>query len=224
MKAKILPKGLNLRKQPTTESEVVTILKKSWIVDVIEPDTNGWTKVQYGIYQGFVSSKFIDVLPDVQQPIMTLSERALNVAVYQLGNAEVPHGSNWGPAVEKYLKSVGITFPAPWCMAFVYWCVNEACKEMDLNNPLKKTGGVMLQWVGSKHLRVDKPMKGDIFIMDFGGGKGHTGFVTSVVGDRIQTVEGNSNDEGSREGFEVCRKPGGRKISSCKGFLRLVNN
>ena len=222
MKAKILPKGLNLRKQPTTESEVVTILKKSWIVDVIEPDTNGWTKVQYGIYQGFVSSKFIDVLPDVQQPIMTLSERALNVAVYQLGNAEVPHGSNWGPAVEKYLKSVGITFPAPWCMAFVYWCVNEACKEMDLNNPLKKTGGVMLQWVGSKHLRVDKPMKGDIFIMDFGGGKGHTGFVTSVVGDRIQTVEGNSNDEGSREGFEVCRKPGGRKISSCKGFLRII--
>jgi hypothetical protein len=224
MKAKILPKGLNLRKQPTTESEVVTILKKSWIVDVIEPDTNGWTKVQYGIYQGFVSSKFIDVLPDVQQPIMTLSERALNVAVYQLGNAEVPHGSNWGPAVEKYLKSVGITFPAFWCMAFVYWCVNEACKEMDLNNPLKKTAGVMAQWVGSKHLRVDKPMKGDIFIMDFGGGKGHTGFVTNVVGDRINTVEGNSNDEGSREGFEVCRKPGGRAISSCKGFLRLVNN
>jgi hypothetical protein len=67
-------------------------------------------------------------------------------------------------------------------------------------------------------------MKGDIFIMDFGGGKGHTGFVTQVIGDRIQTVEGNSNDEGSREGFEVCRKPGGRSISSCKGFLRLVNN
>jgi hypothetical protein len=224
MKAKTLPQGLNLRQQPTTESKVVTILKKSWVLDVIEPDTNGWTKVQYGIYQGFVSSKFIDVLPDVQQPIMTLSERALNVAVYQLGNAEVPHGSNWGPAVEKYLKSVGINSPSAWCMGFVYWCVNEACKEMDLNNPLKKTGGVMAQWVASKHLRVDKPMKGDIFIMDFGGGKGHTGFVTQVIGDRIQTVEGNSNDEGSREGFEVCRKPGGRAISSCKGFLRLVNN
>ena len=224
MKAKTLPQGLNLRQQPTTESKVVTILKKSLVLDVIEPDVNGWTKVQYGVHNGFVSSKFIELIPDVAPHTLTLAERALNVAVYQLGNAEIPHGSNWGKHVEKYLKSVGITFPAAWCMGFVYWCVNEACKEMDLNNPLKKTAGVMAQWVASKHLRVDKPMKGDIFIMDFGGGKGHTGFVTSVVGDRIQTVEGNSNDEGSREGFEVCRKPGGRAISSCKGFLRLVND
>ena len=223
MKAKTLPQGLNLRQQPTTESKVVTILKKSWVLDVIGPDVNGWTKVQYGIYQGFVSSKFIDVLPDVQQPIMTLSERALNVAVYQLGNAEVPHGSNWGPAVEKYLKSVGINSPSAWCMAFVYWCVNEASKEMGVHNPLFKTGHVLTQWTKSKSFRIiDAPRKGDIFIMDFGGGKGHTGFVTNVVGDRINTVEGNSNDEGSREGFEVCRKPGGRKISSCKGFLRII--
>ena len=62
-------------------------------------------------------------------------------------------------------------------------------QEMDLNNPLNKTGGVLAQSVASKHLRVDKPMKGDIFIMDFGGGKGHTGFVTQVIGDRINTVE-----------------------------------
>lgn len=223
MKAKITSLGLNLRQQPTTESKVVTILKKSWVLDVIGPDVNGWTKVQYGIYSGFVSSRFIELIPDVVPRKLTLAERVLNVAVYQLGNAEIPHGSNWGKHVEKYLKSVGINVPSPWCMGFVYWCVNEACKEMDLNNPLKKTGGVMAQWVASKHLRVDKPMKGDIFIMDFGGGKGHTGFVTQVIGDRIQTVEGNAAPEhGGREGIEVCRKQ--RKISACKGFLRLVNN
>lgn len=138
MKAKTLPQGLNLRQQPTIESKVVTILKKSWVLDVIEPDVNGWTKVQYGIYSGFVSSKFIELIPDVAPHTLTLAERALNVAVYQLGNAEIPHGSNWGKHVEKYLKSVGIGVPSPWCMGFVYWCVNEACKEMDLNNPLKK--------------------------------------------------------------------------------------
>jgi len=224
MKAKITSSGLNLRTTPEVGNNIITILKKSGVIDVIEYNPDGWSLVQYGIYKGYVSSKFIAIEKEVQTPIMTLAERALRVAVYQLGNCEVPKGSNWGPAVEKYLKSVGINSPSPWCMGFVYWCVNEACKEMDLNNPLKKTGGVMLQWVGSKHLRVDKPMRGDIFIMDFGGGKGHTGFVTNVVGDRINTVEGNSNDEGSREGFEVCRKPGGRAISSCKGFLRLVNN
>jgi len=221
MKAKILTYGLNLRKEPLIADNVITILKKSNELDIVAPDKDGWTKVQYGIYGGFVASKFIEPIAEKIPQIMTLSDRALQIAVYQLGNAEIPHGSNWGKHVEKYLKSVGITFPAPWCGAFVYWCVNEACKEVGVPNPIAKTGGVMAQWAGSRHLRVDNPMKGDIFIMDFGGGKGHTGFVTGVVGDKINTVEGNSNDEGSREGFEVCRKPGGRKISSCKGFLRI---
>lgn len=221
MKAKILSTGLNLRSTPIIENNVITILKKSNELDILEPDSNGWTKIQWGIYSGYVSSKFIQVIPEVLPDVMTLALRALNVAIYQLGNAEIPHGSNWGKHVEKYLKSVGISVPSPWCMGFIYWCVNEASKEMNLPNPLKKTGGVMDQWNSSKHLRVTTPQKGDIFIMDFGGGKGHTGFVTSVVNDKINTVEGNSNDEGSREGYEVCRKPNGRKISSCKGFLRI---
>jgi hypothetical protein len=32
----------------------------------------------------------------------------------------------------------------------------------------------------------------------------HTGFVRAVVGQTFTTIEGNSNDEGSREGYEVC--------------------
>jgi hypothetical protein len=223
MKAKITASGLNLRKGPSTNDAVITILKKSNELDILQPDQNGWTKVQYGIYTGFVSSKYIEVIPDKVPQVMTLADRALQIAISQLGNAEIPHGSNWGKHVEKYLASVGITFPAAWCMGFVYWCVNEACKEMEIENPLEKTGGVMDQWINSKDIRVTgKPQKGDIFIMDFGKGKGHTGFVTGVVGDKVNTCEGNSNDEGSREGFEVCRKPGGRTIASCKGFLRIV--
>lgn len=222
MKAKIKASGLNLRRGPSINHSVVTILKKSNELDVIQPDQEGWTKVQYGIYSGYVSSQYIEVIKEKVPVVMTLADRALNIAIAQLGNAEVPHSSNWGPHIEKYLKSVGITNPQPWCAAFVYWCVNEASKEMNVPNPLKKTGSVLDQWNNSKHLRVTTPQKGDIFIMDFGGGNGHTGFVSGVVGDKINTVEGNSNDEGSREGYEVCRKPGGRKISSCKGFLRII--
>ena len=152
----------------------------------------------------------------------TLKSTALQIASSQLGAAENPKGSNWGPAVQKYLASVGINFPASWCMAFVYWCTDQAAKEMGVANPLFKTGGVLMQWQKVPAIMKHKaPQPGDIFIMDFGGGKGHTGFVTGVTGDRIQTIEGNSNDEGSREGYEVCRKPGGRKIGSCVGFIRL---
>jgi len=154
---------------------------------------------------------------------MTLALRALNIAKSQLGCSEIPKGSNWGKDVQKYLASVGITFPAAWCTAFVYWCVNEAAKEMGVVNPLHKTGGVLLGWknVNKKFKFTNDPKPGDIFIMDFGKGKGHTGFVTAVKAGRIETIEGNSNDEGSREGFEVCRKPGGRPTTSIIGYIRI---
>jgi CHAP domain len=159
---------------------------------------------------------------------LTNVELILKIAESQLGVCENPKGSNWGSHIQKYLASVGITFPASWCMAFVYWCIEEGKIRVPdgkggERNPLIKTGGVMKQWneIESKYKKV-KPMVGDIFIMDFGGGKGHTGLVTAVIKDKIYTIEGNSNDEGSREGYEVCRKPNGRLISSCKGFIRVM--
>lgn len=140
----------------------------------------------------------------------------LEIAITQIGVEEVPRGSNWGPQVSEYLKSVGINFEASWCMAFVYWCVIKSTTT----NRLIKTGGVLNQWNKvNASLKKETPLAGDIFIMDFGKGLGHTGFVESVEGELIHTIEGNTNDTGSREGYEVCRRK--RKIASCVGFIRL---
>jgi hypothetical protein len=108
-------------------------------------------------------------------------------------------------------------------MSFVYWVVSQVCKQLNVPNPLIKTGGVLRQWneIDPKYKVKGLPQVGDIFIMDFGSGHGHTGFVKAVTGDRIQTIEGNSNADGSREGYEVCSKPNGRPISSIKGFIRI---
>lgn len=57
---------------------------------------------------------------------MTLQQQALKIAITQLGQHENPLGSNWGKPVQDYLKAVGIGFPASWCMAFVYWCFEQA--------------------------------------------------------------------------------------------------
>jgi len=38
----------------------------------------------------------------------------------------------------------------------------------------------------------------------------NTGFAFGYDGGTIQTIEGNTNDEGSREGYEVCRRTRGR--------------
>lgn len=224
MKAKITAKGLNLRSTPELSNNVVTILKKSNELDILQPDVNGWTKVKYGIYSGFVSSKFIELIPEPVPVVMTLADRAVQIAISQLGNEEIPLGSNWGKHVEKYLNAVGLFKPAFWCAAFVYWCYDEAAKEMDILNPLPKTPGVLDMWnKAPKAWRVKgQPQKGDIGVMDFGKGKGHMFIVTSSTAKICQTVEGNSNDDGSRNGTEVCRKPGGRSISSCKGFLRII--
>ena len=142
-------------------------------------------------------------------------------AILQIGTEEIPRGSNWGPdktkGVPMYLHSVGIDFPASWCMAFVYWCVNKAMPV----NPLIHTGGVLRQWneINPKY-KHSLPKAGDIFIMDHGHGLGHTGFVESIEGTFIHTIEGNTNDTGSREGYEVCRRM--RSINTCKGYIRLI--
>jgi hypothetical protein len=107
-------------------------------------------------------------------------------------------------------------------MAFIYWCVQEVCNDYGVQNPLQKTGGVLAQWNGSKVLRVDKPEKGNVFIMDFGKGLGHAGIIVDVEGDVITTIEGNTKDEASREGYIVAEKK--RKIKSInKGFIRVFN-
>jgi hypothetical protein len=154
-------------------------------------------------------------------------------AISQIGVEEIPRGSNWGDDVKKYLNSVGIDFAASWCMAFVYWCVKESeylvrmPGQAGYRNPLVKTGGCMRQWnevekqFGQPKCKFSTPMPGDIFIQDHGKGLGHTGFVESVSpdGSIINTIEGNTNDTGSREGYEVCRRT--RKTSSCIGFIRI---
>lgn len=148
---------------------------------------------------------------------MSLAQKSLSVAVSQIGVEEIPRGSNKGPEVEAYLKSIGLGGGYSWCMAFVYWCVLKASGS---SNPLKKTGGVLAQWNARPELRVKDPMPGDIFIMDYGKGLGHTGFVEKILPEgKIQTIEGNTNADGSREGYAVCRRV--RNQKTIKGYLRV---
>lgn len=152
---------------------------------------------------------------------MTLQEKALEIAVKQLGVHEDAAHTNHGPQVEKYLASVDLPPGNSWCMAFVYWNFEQAAEAMGRQNPLLKTGGVLLQWQKRKdQFRALTPQPGDIFIMDFGKGLGHTGIVEKVDDDLVYTVEGNSNDEGSREGYEVCRRV--RPRGKIAGYLRFV--
>ena len=146
----------------------------------------------------------------------------LDIARQEIGKKEIPKGSNWGKDVQRYLKSVGLNFSSPWCMAFCFWVVEQYAKQEGIKNPLYKTGHVGKQNQMSAALRVKIPKPGDIFIMIFRDGSGHCGFVEYVKADTVFTIEGNSNNDGSPNGYEVCRKNGGRKIKEIKIFLRVV--
>lgn len=157
------------------------------------------------------------LLPATEPSSKVLNIRAMEIAESQIGVREAT-GKNDGPQVEAYLKSVGLGKGFSWCAAFLYWCFQKAATDLKTANPLVKTGGVLAHYNQSKATKVTKPQPGDIFIMDFGGGAGHTGIVKAVRGTAVDTIEGNTNDQGSREGQGVYQRT--RSISSIKGFLR----
>lgn len=163
----------------------------------------------------------------VNAPNALLAE-VMKVAFSQVGVMEVPEGSNSGPQVDQYLASVNVPPHNYWCASFVYWCFNEAAKNLSMTNPLVQTGGCLRHWnktTGKKILAADsindpsliKP--GYIFIISHGGGMGHTGIVEKVDGGFLHTIEGNSNPNGSSNGIGVFNITN-RKINSInKGFI-----
>ena len=143
---------------------------------------------------------------------------------------EVPVNSNRGPRVEQYLARAGVGPGLAWCCAFTYWCFDEAAKAEGRKNPMFKTAGCLAHWNGAPTVGARRIQKfqavadpslvqpGMVFIMDFGGGAGHTGFIEAVSGGHINTIEGNTDASQTREGGGVYRLT--RKIADIsKGFI-----
>lgn len=143
---------------------------------------------------------------------------------------EVPPNSNRGKEVGSYLASVGLGQGNPWCCAFTYWCFEQAAQQANRPNPMVRTGGCLAHWNGAAATGAKRIAKADavnnpallkpgmVFIMDFGGGKGHTGFIVAVHGGMVDTVEGNTDASMTREGGGVYRLT--RKIAEInKGYI-----
>jgi hypothetical protein len=147
-----------------------------------------------------------------------LANELIKQAGSQLGVTELT-GHNDGVAVEMYLKSVGLGKGYAWCMAFVYWCAKQAALKLELQNPLKATGGVLDEWQSGRGTHLAVPEQGCIFIMHHPEGY-HTGIVTGIFSNGVlHTIEGNTNSNGSREGTSVLRKT--RYAKDMIGFIKL---
>jgi hypothetical protein len=173
-----------------------------------------------------------DTVPTRTEATSPLLATALRVAAEQEARhvREIPRNSNRGPEVDRYLQCADCPSGNSWCCAFVYWCMNEAARELGRRNPMVKTAGCLDHWQraaakGAARFTTARALAnhelihpGLIFVMDHGGGFGHTGFVEKVDGGILTTLEGNTDASRSREGGGVYRLS--RRIAEVnKGFI-----
>lgn len=133
--------------------------------------------------------------------------RAKVVATYnaQIGVRETL-GKNDSPEIREYLKITNINFPAPWCAALVAYCFTIN----GVDNP--KSAWCPSWFLKEKviNLKTTIPIQADVFGIYHHDTKriAHMGFVDSWPRntDYFITVEGNTNDNGSREGDRVLKK------------------
>ena len=130
-------------------------------------------------------------------------EATLARAHAELGTRETT--PNWGPRVSAYLRETGITFPAPWCAAYVFSMIDRTCTALRVANPVIKTAycPTVEHWADEHEILFSKPERGDLFLYRSGGRARHIGFVERVTGSRYSTNEGNTNIGGSPEGIGV---------------------
>ena len=171
----------------------------------------------------------VTTMTDVQWASATIVERALNVAHAYNGVRQIT--KDHGPQIAQFLASVELPEGYPWCAAFVHFCVVTAGADPAKLAPARQCAGVIgwRNWAKAGGRISDTPLRGWLFYW-LNGDEGHIGFIRKVTGEPgaliLSTIEGNTNDNGSRIGDGVYIKE--RPVSSFDvnqehGFIDISN-
>ena len=155
-------------------------------------------------------------------PVKTTRDLVREIYLSQIGVREAT-GKNDGPMVEAYLRNVGLGKGYSWCSAIVRWVFDRAGVKTQItawsptaHNPLN------ILWLQNK--QYSEIRSGDVFTLWFASKKriAHTGFIDSDGGNGIvETVEGNTNGGGSRDGDGVYKRKRIKKtIYSITGWIK----
>jgi hypothetical protein len=117
----------------------------------------------------------------------------------------------------------------PWCAGFVSYLLKQVCTSADIARPLAHTFSCDLlaadarekhRFVSERDVQQGATVApGSLFLVRRTSTDWvHTGLVTRTMGDAFETIEGNTNDDGDREGYEVCRRIRGFKS---KDFVQI---
>ncbi len=130
---------------------------------------------------------------------------------------------------QEYLETMGWDVGQAWCAYFaeLVWKLAYSAFDSTFISRIDElfSAGAVATWNNfsrSDFKTSDTPEPGDVVIWQhLKNGKphwtGHAGIVIGVSGNSFVAVEGNSNDNGSREGYKVVRKV--RDLNSQSGFI-----
>ena len=149
---------------------------------------------------------YIVLPPDTTtvEPELPIREQLIKTFRSQIGVRQT--NGNTGPEIDMYLASVGLGPGYPWCGAFMSW----GYQEHNLSVP--ETGAWTPSWfIDGRVIPNNQAQLGDVGGLYFSN-LGRIAHIMvfdenwSDAGNLIITVEGNTNDTGSREGDGVYRK------------------
>lgn len=136
----------------------------------------------------------------------TIREKVQHTYTAEIGTRELS-GKNDGKRVEMYLASIGLGKGFSWCAAFVSWTY----QKNGVKHPLSAWAPSFFpkkNIIYSAGKELSQPQTGDLFGIYYPNKKriAHVGFIDRWTDKYAITVEGNTNEAGSREGDGVYRK------------------
>ncbi len=164
-----------------------------------------------------------------------LSKRTKLVSVANcfLGQNEIRGNKGFvDKSFEKKMQESGWNRGWAWCACFVEMVYDVALPELDEKLEKLFHPGCTRTLKNFKDAGYDVsevPEVGSVMIMQRDGSwKGHAGIVHHVEGDIVFTIEGNTNDQGGREGYTVDLKKRNYKDKSRSmdvvGFIKVIQN
>jgi hypothetical protein len=212
---------------PATKRALQSFQRARGLSDTGQLDENTWNALVAPMVRAFSSCPVGSNLGETVERVATQHLREHPI---ELG------GANCGPWVRAYMNgNQGRAWP--WCAGFVTFVLNQAAQIHGVPMPIDGSFSCDLLASQAKQAQrfvsdrsLDAAPKswseGDLgaccvfLVRRTSGDWTHTGFAFDYrPNGTFATIEGNTNDEGSREGFEVCQRFRSRRNMD---FIRLI--